>query len=41
VNTSTLRVEVEVRHLQMMPLDGNPDGYFQRLELEFRVYKRP
>jgi len=41
VNTSTFRVEVEVRHLQMLPLDGNPDGYFQRLELEFRVYKRP
>jgi len=41
VNTSTLRVEVEVRNLQMLPLDSDPDGYFQRLELEFRVYKRP
>lgn len=39
--TSTLRVEVEVRNLQLLPLDGDPDGYFQRAELEFRVYKRP
>lgn len=39
--TSTLRVEVEVRNLQLLPLDGDPDGYFQRADLEFRVYKRP
>ncbi len=39
--TSTLRVEVEVRNLQLLPLDGDPDGYFQRAELEFRVYKKP
>ncbi len=41
VMTSTLRVEVEVRNLQLLPLDGDPDGYFQRAELEFRVYKKP
>ena len=41
VNTSTLRVEVEVRNLQMLPLDSDPDGDFQRRELEFRVYKKP
>ncbi len=41
IATSTLRVEVEVRNLQLLPLDGDPDGYFQRAELEFRVYKKP
>ncbi|PJF48738.1 MAG: hypothetical protein D6709_10070 [Chloroflexi bacterium] len=41
IATSTLRVEVEVRDLQLLPLDGDPDGYFQRVELEFRVYKKP
>jgi hypothetical protein len=41
VLTSTLRVEVEVRNLTMQPIGSDPDGYFDRVDLEFRVFKRP
>ena len=41
VLTSTLRVEVEVRNLVMQKIDDDPDGYFERVDLEFRVFKRP
>ncbi|MDW8350996.1 MAG: hypothetical protein RML99_03705 [Anaerolineae bacterium] len=38
--TTMLRVEVEVRGLNLAPLGGHVDGYFRRAELEFRVYKK-
>lgn len=41
VLTSTLRVEVEVRNLVMQKIDDDPDGCFERVDLEFRVFKRP
>ena len=41
VMTSTLRVEVEVRNLLMLPIGNDPDGCFDRVDLEFRVFKRP
>lgn len=41
VNTSTLRVEVAVRNLRMQPIDTHPDGYFERVDLDFRVFKKP
>lgn len=41
VLTSTLRVEVEVRNLMMLPIGNDPDGYFEHVDLEFRVFKRP
>jgi hypothetical protein len=41
VLTSTLRVEVEVRNLAMEPIGQDPDGYFGRVDLQFRVFKRP
>jgi hypothetical protein len=41
VLTSSLRVEVEVRNLLMQPIGNDPDGYFDRVDLEFRVFKRP
>lgn len=41
VLTSSLRVEVEVRNLMMQPIGNDPDGYFDRVDLEFRVFKRP
>jgi hypothetical protein len=40
VVTSTLRVEIEVRDLRMQPVGSEPNGYFDRLDLEFRVFKR-
>jgi hypothetical protein len=40
VPTGQLRVEVEVRTLQMRPSGANPDAYFERVNLEFRVFKR-
>lgn len=41
VLTSTLRVEVEVRNLVMEQIGQDPDGYFGRVDLQFRVFKRP
>lgn len=41
VMTSTLRVEVEVRNLTLEPIGSDPDGYFERVDLEFRVFRRP
>jgi hypothetical protein len=41
VLTSSLRVEVEVRNLSMQPIGNDPDGYFEHVDLEFRVFKRP
>ncbi len=40
VVTSLLRVEVEVRSLVMQPLENDPNGYFDTVDLEFRVFKR-
>lgn len=41
IATSMLRVEVEITDLQLGPIDHHPDGYYQRVALQFRVYKRP
>jgi hypothetical protein len=40
VPTSQLRVEVNVRRLQMRAYGNEPDAYFEVVELEFRVFKR-
>ncbi len=40
VVTSLLRVEVEVRNLIMQPVENDPNGYFDTVDLEFRVFKR-
>jgi hypothetical protein len=41
VITSSLRVEVEVRNLTLQPIGNDPDGYFEHVDLEFRVFKKP
>lgn len=41
ITTSMLRVEAEITDLQLGPIDHQPDGYYQRVALQFRVYKRP
>jgi len=40
IKTSALRTEIEVRNLQFAPLEDIPGGYFQHVELTFRVYHR-
>jgi hypothetical protein len=40
VVTSQLRVEVEVRNLTLKPIENDPDGYFDSVDLDFRVFRR-
>lgn len=41
VLTPQLRVEVSVRDVHFRPYDGEPDACFERVNLEYRVFKRP
>jgi hypothetical protein len=38
--TSTMRVEVEVSGLDFAPIGNEPHGYFENVNLQFRVYRR-
>jgi hypothetical protein len=40
IRTTALRTEIEVRNLQLAELENIPGGYFQHVELTFRVYYR-
>jgi hypothetical protein len=39
--TSTMRVEVEVTGIDFAPIGNEPHGYFENVNLQFRVYRRP
>jgi len=40
IKTSALRTEIDVRNLRFEALENIPGGYFQHVELTFRVYRK-
>jgi hypothetical protein len=40
IKTSALRTEVDIRNLRFDALENIPGGYFQHVELTFRVYRK-
>ncbi len=40
IMTSTMRVEVEISNLDFAPIGNQPHGYFEKVNFEFRVYRK-
>jgi hypothetical protein len=40
IDTSTLRVEVDVSGLDFAPVGNETNGYFEKINLQYRVFKK-